>query len=330
VLLVPFALACLCQPPPAVSPDGRKPATRPAEQPPHAEAAGVPPPAEKTGCTVLQVQVTPAAGIAVQPIPGSSCGVVQPTLAGGATFDPTDRIARLPIALANGGIVQVHAPAALIARTGSLQIPGRPVGVGGLHFVATDAAPGDSTGSGVGVQRWSYDRLLQRPGTPSTIASDGEVVLPGGTTSATRTIAVAVPPGVTSFRLTLTAIGTNVLTVPAEAPDRVPADELEDSWSSANVLSGDPRFGGRVVRNKLWLLFRQEATIEQRQAALDAVQGLVVGGKVIGRDHYYYVRIPAFPDSGGAPLARALRALAPLPQVQHVMPDAVGESAPVR
>jgi hypothetical protein len=69
------------------------------------------------------------------------------------------------------------------------------------------------------------------------------------------------------------------------------------------------------------VMFRSDATPEQRQAAIDAVSGVVVGGMLRGQDRYYYVRIAANPDSGAAPLVRALRTLAPLPGVQDVMPD---------
>jgi hypothetical protein len=92
-----------------------------------------------------------------------------------------------------------------------------------------------------------------------------------------------------------------------------------------------------VTRNTFWLLFRPGATAEQRQAAIEAVDGMVVGGAVRGSGNrypppsgphmlrYYYLRFPANPDSGAAPLERAIRTLALLPQVQDVRPDVLGE-----
>jgi hypothetical protein len=132
-----------------------------------------------------------------------------------------------------------------------------------------------------------------------------------------------VPHGVTALRVTLYGSGATVFTVPAQAPDHVPLEEIEDSRLPGNIVTNDPRIPGRVVRNKLWLLFRDGATPEQRQAAIDVVQGVVIGGRRIGPSPYYYLRIPANPDSAGAPLAAAIRTLAVRPQVQPVMPDLV-------
>jgi hypothetical protein len=136
-------------------------------------------------------------------------------------------------------------------------------------------------------------------------------------------VGVTVPRAVTAFRVTLYGVGTNVFTVPAAAPDQVPLEEVEDSRAPENILTNDPRIPGRIVRNKLWLLFRDSASVEQREAAVDLVQGVVIGGRHIGPSPYYYLRIPANPDSGAGPLAAAIRTLAVLPQVQHVMPDVV-------
>jgi hypothetical protein len=141
--------------------------------------------------------------------------------------------------------------------------------------------------------------------------------------SGPRIVGVTVPRAVTAFRVTLYGAGTNVFTVPVPAPDQVPLEELEDSRAPDNIVTNDPRIPGRLVRNKLWLLFRDSASAEQRQAAVDLVQGVVIGGRRIGPSPYYYLRIPANPDSGGGPLAAVIRTLAALPQVQHVMPDIV-------
>jgi hypothetical protein len=171
--------------------------------------------------------------------------------------------------------------------------------------------------------RWTFDKLLQPPAHDAVTADDGSIVLPPGDTSAARPVTIAVPQGVTGFRVTLQGQGTYVFTIPLRAPDRVSTEEMEDSRSPDNLVTNDPRFPGRVVRDKLWLMFRSDATAEARQAAVDAVEGVVLGGMVRGQDRYYYLRIPANPDSGAAPLQRAMRTLAPMPQVQDVMPDRV-------
>jgi hypothetical protein len=121
--------------------------------------------------------------------------------------------------------------------------------------------------------------------------------------------------------------GPASVTVPRRPPDSVSRDELLDSRSPENVIVEDPHFPGRVVRDKLWLLFRREASAEDREAAIESVNGIVVGGTIRGSGNryppphgprvqrYYYVRIPAYPDSGAAPLERAIQTLAVQPAV---------------
>jgi len=190
-----------------------------------------------------------------------------------------------------------------------------------LHFTDADVQPIDSTSPAPPNPRWSFDKLLQKPSHDPVTADDGSIVLPPGDTSAARPITIAVPRGVTAFRVSLQGEGLYVFTVPGRAPDTVPREEMEDSRAPDNLVTNDPHYPGRVVRNKLWLMFRPDATPEARQAAVDAVDGVVVGGMLRGQARYYYLRIPANPDSGAAPLEHALRTLAPLPQVQDVMVD---------
>jgi hypothetical protein len=162
-------------------------------------------------------------------------------------------------------------------------------------------------------------------------------VLRPDATSAARLIDLEVPPGVTGVRISLRGFGTYILTVPARPADTVSVHEVVDSRSPDNVITGDSHFPGRVVRNRLWLLFRPDATAEQREAAVEAVNGIVLGGVIRGtgngyppprgphRLRYYYVAFPAYPDSGAAPLERAIHALAPLPQVQDVRAIIIGQ-----
>ncbi len=153
-----------------------------------------------------------------------------------------------------------------------------------------------------------------------------------------QSIDLEVPAGAAAFRITLMGFGTYVLTVPARPPNRVPPNELHESRSPDNVVTGDPHFPGRVVRDRLWLLFQRDATPEQREAAVEAIDGIIVGGSMRGTGNnypppsgshtirYYYVSFPAYPDSGAAPLERAIRKLASLPQVQDVRADILGQN----
>jgi hypothetical protein len=224
----------------------------------------------------------------------------------------------VPPSTTPGTVVLVGGASPLSARVATSGAP-----ADAMHFIGADVQPVDSAAPAPTDVRWTFDRLLQPASHDPVTADDGSIVLPPGDTSSARQIVISVPDGVTAFRLSLEGSGMYVFTVPGRAPDKVSLDEQEDSRSPDNVVANDPHFPGRVVRNKLWLMFRSDATPEQRQAVVDAVDGVVVGGMLRGEDRYYYLRIPANPDSGAAPLQRALHVLAPMPQVQDVMPDLV-------
>jgi hypothetical protein len=220
-----------------------------------------------------------------------------------------------------GTVVLVGGATPLSMRTGT-SAPGHPAAAAAaVHFVGADPPPADTVPGEEVAAQWSFDKLLAEPGHDPVVADDGSMVLPAGDTSQARQISVVVPPGVTAFRVSLQGTGQYVFTVPLRAPDTVSRDEVEDSRAPENILTNAPGFPGQVVRDKLWVMFRQDANPEQRQAAIDAVSGVVIGGMLRGQDRYYYVRISANPDSGAAPLVRALRTLALMPQVQDVIPD---------
>jgi hypothetical protein len=316
------------------------------------DSLAVPPPATKTGCATFDIRIAGPTGVTVTQPRAADCGPISPVIAGLPSLDPSRRIVHLFIALHNGGEDQLHAPAWLVANVGSVATTAtvtpprsdtvaarRPTAVAHgpvPHYVGADAQR-DSVGADKLLARWSHDTLQHGATGPLVTAADGSIVLPSGATSVARSIDLAVPPGVTGFRVSLIAFGTYVLTVPARPPDAVPFDELRDSRSPENVITGDPHFPRRVVRNRLWLLFRPAATAEQRQAAIEAVDGIIVGGTVRGSGNgyppphgshtlrYYYVAFSAYPDSGAVPLERAIRTLAPLPQVQDVRPDILGQ-----
>jgi hypothetical protein len=303
VLVLTTVLSCLCAGPvPPPHPDKGRSHHAGAVH----DSVGVPPAATKTGCGEFDVHLNGIQGVTVIPIAGSACGAVQVAISGTAVFDSARRIVRLPMALRNAEILQLHTPAAIFARPGSLAIVGGTPATGAMRYADADSIAGDSLRTGRPDARWTFDRSLGAPPAPLTVASDGETVVAPGAMSGSRMIGV-----------------TNIFTVPAAAPDQVPLEEVEDSRQPENIVTNDPRFPGRVVRNKLWLLFRDSASVEQRQAAVDLVQGVVIGGREFGPNPYYYLRIPANPDSGAGPLAAIIRTLAGLPQVQHVMADAV-------
>jgi len=281
-----------------------------------ADSLAVPPPGRVTGCIAFDLRITSNNAVAVTPAAAASCGLVVPVISGAARFDPASRVVQLTVALRNEGKVWLHAPARLEARRASL--------------ITNQPGPDDQV-----MAQWSYDTLLRSGMGPPVIAADGSEVLPSGATSLPKSIELRMPATETHLHVTLTATGTHVFTVPGRPPDEVPPDEMEASRSSDNIVTGDPHFPGRVERDKLWLIFRSAATPEDREAAIEAVNGIVVGGMLRSTGNrypppsgphmqrYYYVRIPAYPDSGAVPLGRAIRTLAPLPQVQDVEADAL-------
>jgi hypothetical protein len=83
--------------------------------------------------------------------------------------------------------------------------------------------------------------------------------------------------------------------MPSRVPDVVPDSLPNGYYDRANWIRG---VDGVYLRDVILVSFRREATRRERQAAIDAVHGVVVGGKRIqGTDGYYVVRVPA----GGSP-----------------------------
>src|SRR5437868_3708507 len=65
--------------------------------------------------------------------------------------------------------------------------------------------------------------------------------------------------------------------VPAAAPNGIPDDVLAASRDASHVMS-DQGIPGRTVRDRLWIRFTTSSTGDDRQTAVDAVQGSVLGG----------------------------------------------------
>jgi hypothetical protein len=111
---------------------------------------------------------------------------------------------------------------------------------------------------------------------------------------------------------------TREIPVPVAAPDTIP------SWVYAAASSDTtaPMTSGRVVRNVARILFNPTATPEERQAAVDAVRGTVIGGtRALGSDGHYFVRLPT--DATWTTLSSSLTLLDALPQVAFAGPELV-------
>lgn len=104
--------------------------------------------------------------------------------------------------------------------------------------------------------------------------------------------------------------------VPLGPPDGVP----ESVYAPAKISTDLAGMSGTYVRDVVTILFQPGTPQEERQAAVNAVNGTVVGGIAMpGGDGEYYVQIP---DNGTAtPLLNAITLLSGLPQVIGTGPE---------
>jgi hypothetical protein len=104
--------------------------------------------------------------------------------------------------------------------------------------------------------------------------------------------------------------------VPAVAPDTIPAWVFADS----NVVSDSVQSAAAFYANVIEVKFVPGASQANRQTAIDAVGGEVVGGESLpaGGEGAYFVRIAAGRQID--PLREAARALRAMPQVDGAAP----------
>jgi hypothetical protein len=111
--------------------------------------------------------------------------------------------------------------------------------------------------------------------------------------------------------------------VPSTAPDSVPKAVWDSLRAPTNVLVNPPGYAGSIIRNALLVTFKSSASQAERQAAIDLVAGVVLGGVALGApEHMYLVRIPyvlSAGDSVSGPVLRAAAALRGLPTVQKAL-----------
>lgn len=100
--------------------------------------------------------------------------------------------------------------------------------------------------------------------------------------------------------------------VPAVTPDGVP----DAIYNPADMDKG-------MLLDIVLVVFTPGSSQVDRQAAVDSVSGMVVGGKrVFGDDGFYFVQIEH--DGTSEPLFRAINRLNSLPQVETAAPEFVG------
>jgi len=112
---------------------------------------------------------------------------------------------------------------------------------------------------------------------------------------------------------------TTHYTVPALPPDSIPMAVWKEIHDPRNMEPSAPEWAAPFARNLILLTFREDASQAQRQQAVDAVGGVVIGGTPAGRGGFYYVRIKD--DGTSRPLFRATAQLRAMPQVDLASPD---------
>ncbi|HEU0300505.1 MAG TPA: S8 family serine peptidase [Longimicrobium sp.] len=98
--------------------------------------------------------------------------------------------------------------------------------------------------------------------------------------------------------------------VPSAAPDGVP----DWVYAPANISTNLPQLSGTYLRQFVTVMFAPGTPQDERQAAVNAVGGTVVGGRRLPEgDGMYYVQLAD--DGTAAPLVKAMDRLEGLPQV---------------
>lgn len=106
--------------------------------------------------------------------------------------------------------------------------------------------------------------------------------------------------------------------VPPTPPDSLPIEYR----TLTNTISGGNHWEGELLRGIVVLKFKRQTTLEDKQAAIAAVSGTVVGGRSHGvGEGIYLVRV--LDDGTVEPLFAAIGRLKQFPQVALAMPEQV-------
>ena len=109
------------------------------------------------------------------------------------------------------------------------------------------------------------------------------------------------------------------LRVAESPPDSVPLAIWSEIHAPENVEQSAPEWSTPFPRNIVLIMFREQASRGEKQQAIDAVAGVVVGGAPLGKGGYYYVRIKD--DGTSRPLFRAIEKLKSFRQVESATPE---------
>lgn len=110
-------------------------------------------------------------------------------------------------------------------------------------------------------------------------------------------------------------------------PTSPPSGAPRELWNRENQMQDSTFTSGSFLRDIAAIRFKPGASQREREIAVNAVSGTVVGGIPWGQgDGYYLVRIPG--DGTARPLFEAIARLRALPQVDSAAPQYVGVLSP--
>ena len=233
------------------------------------------------GCSTLRVELSPSHAVTTVAVPAFACGPLIPMLAGGATFDSATKSIHLPIALVNTWTRDLTAPIELSGWNDSIAIE-RPAALSKapagryLRLAPPDEGGWRDDATILNTPRWSFERLMD------TVVQ--RAVLRPGARTPVRDVVIHIQSGSpTSFTIRLRAQARRTTPPPGYSSAKTP------EWVRA-----DSNKVGDLYKHVVLVDFRSGASQGAMQAAIDSVEGTVIG---VERDGLYVVRVP-----GGATL----------------------------
>ena len=152
----------------------------------------------------------------------------------------------------------------------------------------------------------------------------GSSVLAAGDSTAEDTLTFQVQSPVTKarwqFQATVASVGSGS-GVPALPPDSISSATWLALHDTLNLEPASAAYPIPFPRNLILVTLRENTPLGEKQAAIDAIGGQVVGGNPIGNGGVYYVTIAS--DGTTTPLFNAIAQLKSLPQVLLATPELV-------
>ncbi len=297
------------------------------------------------GCATVRVNLSETGAIG-DVVPGTGCGPIAPVMISLAEFDHEKRIVRIGLVLTNEWKREVVAPLRALLWNDSIEVtlpfppspppipPRPPLTPGGrppppppppvprsrwaprepdprVQLFNPDTAIGEGALTLASAKIWRFDTLLPDSG--------GRPTLMPRTMSGERVVEFQLSSApVEEFTFRVRAMAENAHPVPAISPS---SGDPPNAFAPRHWIAGRAGFGAMPVLDDLIdVTFDPNAPQADLQAAVDSIDGVVVGGfrRLPMRNGTYVIRIEA--DTSGAALAAALQKLRAFRTVELAMP----------